>query len=121
MWLYVAVTFVGIIWESLSSATAWWTAIKPLCDEGYFVLCTYQSVDFFTVGAHLIRQVLRKSEVEKRRQIEHTLTERDIMATLRHHYILGLRISFQSADRLFMLTDYCPGGEVFFHLKKMRR
>lgn len=66
-------------------------------------------------------KVLRKSEVEKRRQIEHTLTERRIMATMQHHFVLALRVAFQSHDRLFMLTDYCPGGEVFFHLKKMRR
>lgn len=66
-------------------------------------------------------KVLRKSEVEKRRQVEHTRTERDIMASSRHSFVLALRVAFQSADRLFMLTDYCPGGELFFHLKKMRR
>jgi hypothetical protein len=66
-------------------------------------------------------KVLRKAEVEKRRQVEHTLTERLIMATMQHHFVLALRVAFQSHDRLFMLTDYCPGGEVFFHLKKVRR
>ena len=65
--------------------------------------------------------MLRKAEVEKRRQIEHTLTERDIMASMQHSFVLALRVAFQSPDRLFMLTDYCPGGELFFHLKRMRR
>lgn len=53
--------------------------------------------------------------------MEHTLTERQIMATMSHNFVLALRVGFQSEDRLFMLTDYCPGGELFYHLKKMRR
>lgn len=68
-----------------------------------------------------VLQVLRKAEVEKRRQVEHTLTERHIMATMQHWSVLSLRVAFQSPERLFMLTDYCPGGELFYHLKRMRR
>jgi serine/threonine protein kinase len=64
---------------------------------------------------------LKKADVEKRRQVDHTLTERYILASVQHPLILSLRVAFQSDDRLFMLTDYCPGGELFFHLKKMRR
>ncbi len=26
--------------------------------------------------------------------------------------------AMQTADKLFMVTDYCRGGELFFHLKK---
>ena len=38
-----------------------------------------------------------------------------------HHFVLGLRAAFQSSDKLYMLTEYCSGGELFFHLKKARR
>jgi serine/threonine protein kinase len=66
-------------------------------------------------------KVLRKSEVVKRHQVEHTLTERYILATVRHPFILCLRHAFQTNDKLYMVTDYCPGGELFFHLKRLRR
>lgn len=28
------------------------------------------------------------------------------------------RFAFQTHDKLFMVTEYCRGGELFFHLKK---
>ncbi len=66
-------------------------------------------------------KVLKKSEVIKRHQVEHTMTERMIMASIVHPFTLALRYAFQTADKLYMVTDYCQGGELFFHLKKLRR
>jgi serine/threonine protein kinase len=66
-------------------------------------------------------KVLRKQDVVKRHQVEHTLTERYILATVRHPFVLSLRHAFQTPDKLYMVTDYCPGGELFFHLKRLRR
>lgn len=66
-------------------------------------------------------KVLRKNDVVKRHQVEHTLTERYILATIRHPFLLSLRHAFQTGEKLYMVTDYCPGGELFFHLKRLRR
>ena len=66
-------------------------------------------------------KVLRKQDVIKRHQVEHTLTERHVLATVRHPFVLSLRHAFQTDSKLFMVTDYCPGGELFFHLKRLRR
>lgn len=65
-------------------------------------------------------KVLRKTEVVKRHQVEHTKTERKILASVAHPFILSLRFAFQTQDKLYMLTDFCPGGELFFHLKKLK-
>lgn len=66
-------------------------------------------------------KVLKKSEVIRRQQLEHTLTERFVLATIRNPFILSLQHAFQTSDKLFLVTDYCPGGELFFHLKRLRR
>mmetsp|Transcript_13671 Transcript_13671/g.22785 ORF Transcript_13671/g.22785 Transcript_13671/m.22785 type:complete len:84 (-) Transcript_13671:2100-2351(-) len=66
-------------------------------------------------------KVLRKSEVIRRHQVEHTLTERSILAEINHPFILSLQFAFHTEHKLYMVTDYCPGGELFFHLKKLRR
>eukprot|EP01036_Dinobryon_divergens_P028995 gene28995-38039_t len=66
-------------------------------------------------------KVLRKNEVIKRHQVEHTLTERMIMEKIVHPFILTLKHAFQNSEKLYMVTEYCSGGEVFFHLKKLRR
>lgn len=66
-------------------------------------------------------KVLKKKEVVKRHQVEHTKTERWILQHVKHPYLLSLKYSFQTAYKLYMVTDYCPGGELFFHLKRLRR
>jgi serine/threonine protein kinase len=66
-------------------------------------------------------KVLKKSEIIRRQQLEHTLTERFVLATIRNPFILSLHHAFQTSDKLFLVTDYCPGGELFFHLKRLRR
>ena len=65
-------------------------------------------------------KVLNKADVVRRHQVEHTKTEREIMATASHPFIVSLRFSFQTDDKLYMITEYCPGGELYFHLKKMK-
>lgn len=65
-------------------------------------------------------KVLKKKEVRRRRQIEHTRTERRIMGGIDNPFIVALRFAFQTNDKLYMITDYCRGGELFFHLKKFR-
>lgn len=65
-------------------------------------------------------KVLRKSEVKKRRQIEHTKTELRVMGGADHPFICCLRYAFHTDTRLFMVSEFCQGGELFFHLKQMR-
>lgn len=74
-----------------------------------------QASDVFAI------KVLKKAEVEKRNQVVHTKTERNILAMVKHRYILPLRCAFQTPEKLYMVTDFCPGGELFYHLKRMRR
>lgn len=33
-------------------------------------------------------------------------------------FIVGLKFSFQTDDKLFLIMDYLSGGELFFHLRK---
>lgn len=34
---------------------------------------------------------------------------------------MKLHYAFQSPDKLYFVLDYCPGGELFFHLSRFRR
>ena len=77
-------------------------------------------VRLIPTGQVYAMKVLKKSEVMRRKQVEHTKAERRIMGGVDHPFIVGLRFAFQTADKLYMVTDYCRGGELFFHLKKFR-
>lgn len=66
-------------------------------------------------------KVLRKDNIIKRNQIEHTKTERSVLGYVKHPFIVGLNMAFQSKDKLYFVLDYCAGGELFFHLGKLGR
>ena len=64
-------------------------------------------------------KVLHKSNIVRRNQVEHTLTERSVLGRARHPFIVGLNYAFQTPSKLYFVLDYCAGGELFFHLGRV--
>lgn len=63
-------------------------------------------------------KVLTKQHVIESREVEHAISERSILASLNHPFLMRLYGAFQTPTRLIMVLEYVPGGELFFHLKK---
>ena len=78
-----------------------------------FLVQELQTGDMFAL------KVLRKDNIIKRNQVEHTKTERSVLGYVNHPFIVGLKMAFQSKDKLYFVLDYCAGGELFFHLSKV--
>lgn len=70
-------------------------------------------------GEMFALKVLRKDNIIKRNQVEHTKTERSVLGYVNHPFIVSLNMAFQSKDKLYFVLDYCAGGELFFHLGKL--
>jgi serine/threonine protein kinase len=70
-------------------------------------------------GSMFALKVLRKDNIIKRNQVEHTKTERSVLGYVKHPFIVGMNMAFQSRDKLYFVLDYCAGGELFFHLGKV--
>ena len=66
-------------------------------------------------------KILKKENVIKRNQIEHTKTERRVLGYVKHPFIVSLYYAFQTETKLFLVLDYCGGGELFFHLGQAGR
>ena len=66
-------------------------------------------------------KVLKKAEIIKRNQVEHTMTERRILENVNHPMIVKMDYAFQSDSKLFFVLEYCPGGELFFYLSQIGR
>ncbi|KAJ4355433.1 cytochrome c oxidase subunit 1 [Didymosphaeria variabile] len=67
-------------------------------------------------------KILRKADVIRLKQVEHVRNERNVLAAVAGHpFITTMVASFQDHDSLYMLLDYCPGGEVFSYLRRARR
>jgi serine/threonine protein kinase len=70
-------------------------------------------------GEMFALKVLRKDNIIKRNQVEHTKTERSVLGYVSHPFIVSMNMAFQSKDKLYFVLDYCAGGELFFHLGKL--
>ncbi|KAB5593266.1 Serine/Threonine kinase catalytic domain containing protein [Ceratobasidium theobromae] len=70
---------------------------------------------------HYAVKVLNKAKVVQQKQVEHTNSERSVLATVRHPFIVNLWGTFQDVNNLFMVMDFVPGGELFTLLRKSRR
>ena len=66
-------------------------------------------------------KILKKKAMQKRNQVNHIKTERKIMELIDHPFIIKLRYAFQTPQKLYFVMDYCPGGELFFHIQKVER
>lgn len=65
-------------------------------------------------------KVLKKAEIVKLKQVEHTNSERAILSSIQHPFIVNLWGSFQDCANLYMVMDFVPGGELFSFLRKSK-
>ena len=57
-------------------------------------------------------KVLSKKQIKDQRLEKYTIAERNIMSSMHHPFIVKLFYAFQTKDRLFLVSDYCPGGDL---------
>ena len=66
-------------------------------------------------------KVLKKTEVVRLKQVEHTNNEKHILESVAHPFLVNLWGTFQDSANLYMVMDYVPGGELFSVLRKSKR
>lgn len=63
-------------------------------------------------------KVLKKQQVVKMKQIEHTNDERKMLQRCKHPFLITLWGTFQDSKNLYMVMDFIEGGELFSLLRK---
>ncbi|CDF34384.1 Serine/threonine protein kinase [Chondrus crispus] len=68
----------------------------------------------------LALKVIEKSSVyESDDAYRHAIDERLVLQIAAGHpFVLGLKYAFQNANRLFLVTEYCPGGDLFGYMER---
>lgn len=66
-------------------------------------------------------KIMRKADVLRLNQVEHIFSERSILSSISHPFIVKLYSTFQDTMHLYMLLEYVLGGELFTHLRKATR
>lgn len=63
-------------------------------------------------------KVLKKAQVVKMKQVEHTNDERRMLQKVKHAFLVTLWGTFQDSKNLYMVMDFVEGGELFSLLRK---
>ncbi|KAJ3192005.1 hypothetical protein HK101_007181 [Irineochytrium annulatum] len=63
-------------------------------------------------------KIIKKSYIVQREEVSHTLAERMVLARINHPFIVPLKFSFQSPEKLYLVLAFVNGGELFHHLQQ---
>ncbi|KAI9824077.1 MAG: hypothetical protein M1832_002145 [Thelocarpon impressellum] len=66
-------------------------------------------------------KTIRKAHIISRSEVSHTLAERSVLAQINNPFIVPLKFSFQSPEKLYFVLAFVNGGELFHHLQKEQR
>jgi len=66
-------------------------------------------------------KTIRKMHIVNRNEITHTLAERLVLAQVNCPFIVPLKFSFQSEQKLYLVLAFVNGGELFHHLQREQR
>ena len=53
--------------------------------------------------------------------VRYARTERNVLSYTKHPFIVGLNFAFQTPEKLYLILDYCPGGDMGRLLTKEKK
>eukprot|EP01135_Chromosphaera_perkinsii_P001613 Nk52_evm83s207 gene=Nk52_evmTU83s207 len=62
-------------------------------------------------------KILKKDYIVARDEVVHTRAERKILETNTNPFLVGLKFSFQTKEKIYLVLDYINGGELFYHMQ----
>ena len=66
-------------------------------------------------------KVLDKKRIAKQNIFKYAMTERNVLSIINFPFIVKLNYAFQTKEKLFLLLDYCPGGDLSKQLQIQTR
>jgi protein kinase A len=108
---------------------------RSTVSKGKYSLKDFQILRTLGTGSfgrvHLVRsvhnnryyaiKVLKKAQIVKMKQVEHTNDERRMLKIVEHPFLIRMWGTFQDSHSVFMVMDYIEGGELFSLLRKSQR
>ncbi|EWC47279.1 hypothetical protein DRE_03398 [Drechslerella stenobrocha 248] len=94
---------------------------EPLTMLGKGTFGTVLLVRHRATGRLYAQKQLKKASIKvHKRMIEQTKTERAILESVRHPFVVKLFFAFQDHQKLYLILEYAQGGELFNYLAAER-
>nr|AML78254.1 putative LOV domain-containing protein [Cannabis sativa] len=91
---------------------------KPIKPLGSGDTGSVHLVELCGTGQLFAMKAMDKSVMLNRNKVHRACAEREILDMLDHPFLPALYASFQTKTHICLITDYCPGGELFMLLDK---
>nr|AML77903.1 putative LOV domain-containing protein [Platanthera clavellata] len=110
-----------------------WTIIQKILDSGEKISLKHfrpvkslgsgdtgsvHLVELVETGEYFAMKAMEKNVMLNRNKVHRVSAEREILDTLDHPFLPTLYASFQTKTHVCLVTDYCPGGELFLLLDR---
>eukprot|EP00339_Tiarina_fusa_P014069 CAMPEP_0117008260 /NCGR_PEP_ID=MMETSP0472-20121206/7836_1 /TAXON_ID=693140 ORGANISM="Tiarina fusus, Strain LIS" /NCGR_SAMPLE_ID=MMETSP0472 /ASSEMBLY_ACC=CAM_ASM_000603 /LENGTH=414 /DNA_ID=CAMNT_0004710243 /DNA_START=82 /DNA_END=1326 /DNA_ORIENTATION=- len=69
-------------------------------------------------GQIFAMKVMRKEMLIETNNVSYTMTERNILRNIRHPFIASLYYAFQTKGKVYLVMEFCNGGQMLFHLRQ---
>ncbi|OAF68930.1 hypothetical protein A3Q56_03303 [Intoshia linei] len=92
--------------------------IKLLGRGGYGRVFLTKKISGYDQNTYYAMKILKKVDVVKSKiDTAHTKSERQIMAKIKHPFLVDLIYAFQTGYKLYLIMEYVPGGEIYTQLE----
>lgn len=113
--------------------TTSWSAIQKILDSGEQIGLKHfrpikplgsgdtgsvHLVELCGTGLYFAMKAMDKDVMLNRNKVHRACAEREILDMLDHPFLPALYASFQTKTHVCLITDYCPGGELFMLLDR---
>jgi serine/threonine protein kinase len=78
--------------------------------------CTFKAT-----GEYFAMKQLKKSEIIRLKQVDHMMSEKGILKSMNHPFVVNMYGSFHDPRFLYLVLEYIVGGEFFTHLRRAGR
>ena len=78
-------------------------------------------VKFLSNNTLYAMKILSKNQIKLKHQEEHTKTERNLMVQINNPFIVNIKFAFQDENKLYIVSDFMQGGDMFYHLHSKKK
>lgn len=65
-------------------------------------------------------KVLNKNKILSQNIVRYVITERNVLSSINHPFIVRLYYAFQTDDFLYLILEYCEGRDLCHYLRKSK-
>jgi len=107
--------------RTMTSANAALINFEQLHTLGYGSFGCVHHVKNRVDGREYACKVLNKDKVVQKRQVLHLKNEKNILMSLNNTFIIQMHTSFTDERNIYLMLEYCDGGELFHLLRRAGR